>query len=490
MLSSVTSLVLDGITARHVRVEVDVHRGLPSFAIVGLPDAAVGEARERVRAALINSGHEFPLRRVVVNVAPPGAHRAGPGLDLAIAAALLNASGQLEWTGIEKVALVGEVGLDGRVRPVDGALAIAESAREAGIATLVMPAANGPEAALAGAVEILPVDDLTDLRAIGRGHARLSPPPLELPVGRAGGPDLADLRGRVHLQYPLEVAAAGGHGLLLVGPAGSGKPMIASRLPSILPPLNRAEALDVVRVAGATGRLGPAAPAGRPFRAPHHTISVAGLLGGGAPARPGEVTIAHRGVLFLDDLGHFRREAIEALRPALDAGEVTVDRGGVSRRFPSEFHLVAASDPCPCGRGPDDCVCRPLDRARFRVRMAHGLGAHLPIRVEVGLPAGDASDRWPWQCSAVARMRVERARRRAEARLGAGRTNAQMTPEEVRRVPLTSAAVRMLAAHRARRPIPRPAPDQTIRVACTVADLADCEFVGERRDRPRDRRGR
>ncbi|HVX32135.1 MAG TPA: ATP-binding protein [Solirubrobacterales bacterium] len=482
MLSSVNSLLLDGLEGRPVTVRVDVRRGRPAFAIPGLPEAAVAKTRERLRAALLDSGYEFPSADVVVDVTPLGARPEAGALDLAIAAALLSASGQLDWPGIEGAALVGGLAADGRVRPVDGALAIAEGAREVGITTLVAPVANGPEAALVRAVEVLPIEGLSDLRAFGWGYPPPHALPLKLPVARAGGPDLADLRGRVHLQYPLEVAVAGGHGLLLVGPRGSGRSMLASRLPSILPELKQAEALDIVRIAGATGSHRAPTTPGRPFRAPHHTISVPGLLGGGSPPRPGEVTMAHRGVLLLEDLDRFRRETIEALHPVLAAGEVTIESSGVRRRLPSAFQLVAASDPCPCGGYPGDCVCAPFERARFRARMTRGLGGHLPIRVEVDPPAGDASDGWGWQGSAVARMRVEHARWRMEARLGAGRTNAQMTSEEVRRVPLTSGAVRTLAAHQARRSIHRRAPEQAIRVAATVADLSEMrrlEYVGE-----------
>ncbi len=297
MLATAHTFTLDGIAARPVRVEVDVHRGLPGFAIVGLPDAAVREARERVRAALVNCGFEFPLSRIVVNLAPASLRKAGPGMDLAIAAALLSASGQLEWERMETVSFTGELALDGQVRAVHGALAIAEAAREDGAAAIVVPAENGPEAALAGGVEVMPLASLGELPRLAAGERAPEPEPLRLPVGPApGAPDLADLRGQPHLRHALEVAAAGGHSLLMVGPPGAGKSLAASRLPSILPPLGGAEALEVARIASATGRLGAGLPAGRPFRAPHHTISAAGLIGGGTPPRPGEITLAQPNV--------------------------------------------------------------------------------------------------------------------------------------------------------------------------------------------------
>lgn len=298
MLATARTFTLDGIAARPVRVEVDVHRGLPSFAIVGLPDAAVREARERVRAALVNCGFEFPLRRIVVNLAPASLRKVGPGMDLAIASALLSASGQLEWERLSRVALVGELALDGSTRPVNGALAIAEAAREGGAEAVVVPAENGPEAALANGIDVIPLDGLGRLPALVGGEWEPERPQA-LPLGQgggAGGPDLADLRGQPHLRHALEVAAAGGHSLLMIGPPGAGKSLAASRLPSILPPLATVEALEVARVASACGRLHGALGAARPFRAPHHTISPAGLIGGGTPPRPGEVTLAHGSV--------------------------------------------------------------------------------------------------------------------------------------------------------------------------------------------------
>ena len=295
MLATARTYTLDGIIARPVRVEVDVHRGLPAFAIVGLPDTAVREARERVRAALVNCGFEFPLQRIVVNLAPASLRKAGPGMDLAIAAALLSASGQLPGPGLAGVALASELALDGATRPIHGALAIAEAAREGGVEAVVLAAENGAEAALASGVEVLPLEGVGELPALAAGEWRPQPPvPLVLRTEPPpGAPDLADLRGQPHLRHALEVAAAGGHSLLMIGPPGAGKSLAASRLPSILPPLANEEALEVARIASACGRLGAATTGGRPFRAPHHTISAAGLVGGGSPPQPGEITLAH-----------------------------------------------------------------------------------------------------------------------------------------------------------------------------------------------------
>lgn len=483
MLATARTFTLDGISARPVRVEVDVHRGLPNFTIVGLPDTAVREARERVRAALVNCGFEFPLRRIVVNLAPASLRKAGPGMDLAIAAALLSASGQLKWEGLAGVALTGELALDGTTRPVQGALAMAEAARESGAKAIVLPAENGPEAALAQGVEVIGVETLGSLPALVAGEwepARPQPLPLRLEAG-PGAPDLADLRGQPHLRHALEVAAAGGHSLLMVGPPGAGKSLAASRLPSILPPLAPSEALEVARIASACGRLGPALPAGRPFRAPHHTISAAGLIGGGTPPRPGEATLAHRGLLFLDELCEFRRDVLEALRAPLETGEVSIARAGGQRSLPCRFMLVAAANPCPCGRGETDpdCTCTPLAVQRYQGKLSGALadridilaGVHQPSAAEIGGPAGESS--------AAVRERVCAARGRQEDRLGPGRCNAEMTPAEARSCALSAGAATLLADLYARQRLSGRAHDRALRLARTIADLADSDEIEE-----------
>jgi magnesium chelatase family protein len=482
VLATARTFTLDGIAARPVRVEVDVHRGLPGFAIVGLPDAAVREARERVRAALVNCGFEFPLQRVVVNLAPASLRKAGPGMDLAIAAALLSASGQLDWPRMERVALAGEVALDGQVRPINGALAIAEAAREGGAEAVVLPADNGPEAALAGGVEVVPLASVAGLPALARGEWDPSPSPLSLRTGPPpGAPDLADLRGQPHLRHALEVAAAGGHSLLMVGPPGAGKSLAASRLPSILPPLGAEEMLEVARIASATGRLAGGLPAGRPFRAPHHTISAAGLVGGGTPPRPGEITLAHRGVLFLDELCEFRRDVLEALRAPLESGEVAITRVGGRRHLPCRFMLVAASNPCPCGRGEDDpaCTCLAAQIQRYQGKLSGALADRIDLLAAVAQPAAEEIGGEPGEPSAAVRERVCAARERQEARLGPGRCNAEMTPAEVRACAVDPAASALLADLYARRRLSGRAHDRALRLARTVADLAGVERIGE-----------
>jgi magnesium chelatase family protein len=483
VLATARTFTLDGIGARPVRVEVDVHRGLPNFTIVGLPDAAVREARERVRAALVNCGFEFPLRRIVVNLAPASLRKAGPGMDLAIAAALLSASDQLEWEGLARVALVGELALDGSTRPIHGALAMAEVALENGAEVIVVPAENGAEAALATQIGVVPIDSLDQL--VGLAGGEWDPPrpePLPLlrgPVG--GGPDLADLRGQPHLRHALEVAAAGGHSLLMVGPPGAGKSLAASRLPSILPPLAPTEALEVARIASACGRLGAGLPGGRPFRAPHHTISAAGLVGGGQPIRAGELTLAHRGVLFLDELCEFRRDALEALRAPLESGEVTITRVGGQRNLPCRFMLIAAANPCPCGRGEadPDCTCSPYEVQRYQGKLSGALADRIDVLAAVRQPSAADIGGATGEQSAAVRDRVCAARERQEHRLGAGRCNAEMTPAEARACLLSEGAASLLADLYARQRLSGRAHDRALRLAQTLADLTAVDEIGE-----------
>jgi magnesium chelatase family protein len=483
VLATARTFTLDGISARPVRVEVDVHRGLPNFTIVGLPDAAVREARERVRAALVNCGFEFPLRRIVVNLAPASLRKAGPGMDPAIAAGLLSASGQLEWEGLAQVALAGELALDGSTRPVQGALAMAEAAAASGAEAIVLPAENGPEAALAEGIAVVPVEALSQLAALVAGEWDPPRPPA-LPLALdppPGAPDLADLRGQPHLRHALEVAAAGAHSLMMIGPPGAGKSLAASRLPSIMPPLAPVEALEVARIASACGRLGPGLPGGRPFRAPHHTISAAGLIGGGSPPRPGEATLAHRGVLFLDELCEFRRDALEALRAPLEAGEVSISRAGGRRSLPCRFMLVAAANPCPCGRGETDpdCSCAPHHVQRYQGKLSGALADRIDILAAVRQPSAEEIGGPPGESSALVQARVCAARERQERRLGPGRCNAEMTPTEVRACPLSDDAAALLADLYARQRLSGRAHDRALRLAQTLADLEGVEEVGE-----------
>lgn len=471
MLAETTSFTLEGITARPVRVEVDIHRGLPSFQIVGLPDAAVREARERVRAALVNTGFEFPLRRITANLAPADLRKAGPGLDLAIATALLAAGGELPPEQLAGWALAGELALDGSVRPVRGALAMAESAREQSCRGIILPAANGPEAALAPGVEVRTIESISELRQFVKGQVPGQRPEPAGQIRNHALPDLRDLRGQPNLRRAIEVAAAGGHALLMVGPPGSGKSLAARRIPSVLPPMSSDEILEVARIAGVCG-AGPLR-AERPFRAPHHTVSAPGLVGGGSPPRPGEITLAHRGVLFLDELCEFRRPALEALREPLESGEVTISRANGQRTLPAGFTLVAAANPCPCGRGDEDpqCECSAAAVARYRGTLSGALADRIDIIVGVAQPDPEAMAGEDGECSAAVRERVLIARERMSERLGSGRPNAAATRAEVARFEVEPEARHLLIEAARSQKLSGRSHDRTLRLARTLADL-------------------
>lgn len=479
MLAETTSFTLEGIAASPVRVEVDIHRGLPSFQIVGLPDAAVREARERVRAALVNTGFEFPMRRITANLAPADLKKAGPALDLALATGLLAAAGEIPGAELRGWALAGELALDGSVRPVRGALAMAEAARGEGCRGVILPAANGPEAALAPGVEVRAIESIAEFRELERGRLPgVRPAPAGLAEAR-GLPDLRDLRGQANLRRAIEVAAAGGHALLMIGPPGSGKSLAARRFPSVLPPMGSDEILEVARIAGICGS-GPIR-AERPFRAPHHTVSAAGLVGGGSPPRPGEITLAHRGVLFLDELCEFRRPALEALREPLESGEVTISRVNGHRTLPAGFTLIAAANPCPCGRGDEDpdCVCRAAAIGRYRSTLSGALADRIDMIVAVAQPGPEAMAGPGGEPSASVRARVVQARERMAERLGAGRTNAEADRSELARFELDAAARSLLAEAARSQRLSGRSHDRTLRLARTIADLDDRRTVRE-----------
>ena len=471
MLATARTFTLLGIEAHEVRVEVDVRRGLPAFTLVGLPDAAVRESRERVRAALANSGFEFPQQRITANLAPADLRKAGPGFDLAIAAAVLAATGQLRPEALGDVALAGELALDGSIRPVPGTLAMAESAGNAGIRAIVVPAVCGPEAALVAPRRVIPVERLEQLRTLG-GDEEPAPPGGAGPKGHATVPlpDLADLRGQAGLRRALEIAAAGGHSLLVTGPPGAGKSMAARRLPSILPPLHGREAIEAARVASACGRpVEPALAGRRPFRAPHHTISTAGLIGGGTPPRPGEATLAHMGVLFLDELPEFGRSALEALRQPLEDGSVRIARARYSVELPCRFQLLAAANPCPCGRGPGSghCTCDSGALRGYDARLSAALADRIDISLRVEQP-DPTSLTSPGEASASVRERVIAARERQRARDGDGRANVHVPVEGIEMGPdvervLVDAGLAGTLSGRGR--------VRTIRLARTIADL-------------------
>jgi magnesium chelatase family protein len=482
VLATVSTYALTGVHAERVTVEADVRTGLPSFALVGLPDAAVREARERVRAAMVNSGFEFPQKRITANLAPVDVRKAGAGFDLALATAVLAASGQLEGVPLDGIALAGELALDGSIRPVPGMLAMAEAAGRREARALVVPAGCGEEAALVRGLRVIPVERLEQVATLGGDAEPPQPSPIAIGANglTSGSPDLAELRGQPALARALTIAAAGGHSLVVVGPPGAGKSMAARRLPSLLPPLDAVEAVEAIRVASACGRPLESLAAGvRPFRAPHHTISAAGLLGGGSPPRPGEASLAHRGVLFLDELPEFRRDVLEALRQPLEDGLVVISRAARSVELPCRFQLIAAANPCPCGHGPGSsgCDCPEPSVRRYSAKLTGALADRIDIAIRVEQPSRAALTEESGPSSAAVRERVIAARRRQLARLGPGRVNAEMTSAETRSASqLEAEALEVLANGHAR--LSGRGFDRVIRLARTIADLDGAERVG------------
>ncbi len=490
MLAKVISCALLGLEGIQVQVEVDTSSGLPSLVIVGLPDAAVKESSDRVRAAVKNSGLFFPRRRITVNLAPADIRKAGPAYDLPIAVGVLIASEQVWPQAVEGAIFVGELSLDGSVRHIPGVLPIAAVARQEGLKRVFVPAVDAPEAALVTGVDIYPVEDLGQLAAHLQGLREILPyrPDAEgatLPPP-AYAADFADIKGQEHVKRALEVAAAGSHNVLLTGAPGAGKTLLARSLPSILPAMTLDESLEVTKIYSVAGMLPADTPLirHRPFRAPHHTISHAGLVGGGHWPRPGEISLSHRGVLFLDELPEFGTHTLEAMRQPLEDGLVSIARSTGTLAFPARFVLVGAMNPCPCGYWGDalkECTCSPSTVTRYQKRISGPLLDRIDIHVEVPrVEYNKLTDERRGESSASIRARVERAREMQRQRF-AGTVlacNADMGVTEVREVcKLDDAGRALVRAAMQQLQMSARAFHRILKLARTIADLAGSERI-------------
>ncbi len=490
MLATVLSGALVGIDGLLVEVEVDVALGLPQFTTVGLPEGAVRESKDRVRSAIKNSGYEFPSRKITVNLAPADIKKEGSAYDLPIALGILAAEGWLDKEHIVQYALLGELSLDGRVKPIQGVLPLAVMAKEKGLKGLIVPQENAAEAAVVEGLEVFGVPTLADaFLFLNRAH-EITPESVDLQAMFAAYSryevDFNDVKGQDHVKRALEVAASGSHNLMLVGPPGAGKTMLARRLPTILPDMTLVEAIEATKVHSVSGLMdGKALIATRPFRSPHHTISDAGLIGGGSIPKPGEVSLAHHGVLFLDELPEFRKNVLEVLRQPLEDARVTISRAVGSITYPASIMLVSAMNPCPCGFLGDtqhECSCTPQQIQRYRAKVSGPLLDRIDIQIEVpAVQYKELSEETSTEDSAVIRTRVNQARKVQLTRF-AGRTlfcNAQMTSRDIRKFCQPGdGGDKLLENAMSRLGLSARAYTRILKVARTIADLAGEEKVG------------